>query len=223
MKKLALVAMAFGLASPALAADLPNRQYAPPANDYYAPPVFTWSGLYVGLNGALGIGRFSSAGSQAFGSAFGGLGGGTIGYNYQSGSLLVGAEGDIDFGSISGSGSGFQHSSGNIQGLGTARVRFGYVYDRALFFVTGGYAGASLHGSVTDTAGAPNLFVDQSHYLNGYVLGAGVEFAVSNHVSVKGEYLFTGLSSNTFFSGTRDALTAGANISLIRAGLNYRF
>ena len=43
------------------------------------------------------------------------------------------------------------------------------------------------------------------------------------NISVKGEYLFTGLGSNTFFNGTRDALNSGANINLLRAGVNYRF
>ena len=225
MKTLALAALALSLAAPALAADLPSRRYAP-ANDYYAPPpVFTWTGFYVGINGDLGVGHFTHGGNPAFGDAFGGLGGVTAGYNYQSGSLLVGAEGDIGFGSISGSSSALAgaSSTGAIQGLGTARVRFGYVYDRALFYVTGGYAGASQHGTLTDNGAAPNVFIDQSHMLNGYTVGAGVEFAITNHVSVKGEYLYAGLGSNSFFSGTRDALNSGASINLLRAGLNYKF
>lgn len=225
MNKLVPAALALALASPAFAADLPSR-YRQPANDFYAPPpVFTWTGLYVGANGALGVGRFSQGGDAAFGNAFGGFGGATVGYNYQSGSLLVGAEGDIAFGSVNGSGSpafGIT-SKGDIGGIGTARVRFGYVYDRAMFYVTGGYAGASVRGTLTDTRGAPNLFIDQSHYLNGFAVGAGVEFAVTNHISVKGEYLFTGYGSNSFFGGTRDALNAGANVNLLRAGVNYRF
>lgn len=223
MNKFAFAAAALAVASPAVAADLPSRYRAPPSDYYAPPPVFTWSGLYVGANGALGIGRFSDGGDAAFGNAFGGLGGVTVGYNYQSGSLLVGAEGDIAFGSVSGSGGINASSTGTIQGLGTARVRFGYVYDRAMFYVTGGYAGASLHGTLNDTSASPNLFIDQSHYLNGWTVGAGVEVAITNRISVKGEYLFAGLGSNSFFSGTRDATNAGANINLIRAGVNYHF
>jgi outer membrane immunogenic protein len=225
MNKFAIAALALTLASPAFAADLPGRYRAPAADDYAPPAMFTWTGLYVGANGALAVGNFSNRGNSAFGNNFGGFGGGTIGYNYQQGSLLVGAEGDIAFGSASGTGSTFpgSNSSGQVQGIGTARVRFGYVYDRALFYITGGYAGASVRGTMNDNGAAPNLYVDQSHYLNGYAVGAGVEFAVTNHISVKGEYIFTGFGGNTYFSGTRDALNSGANVNLIRAGVNYKF
>jgi len=231
MKKLVLAPkhvlalLGLGLASPAVAADLPSR-HAAPTLDYYAPPpVFTWTGFYAGLNGDMGLGRASGGGDTAFGNLFGGLGGVTAGYNYQSGSLLVGAEADIAFGSVSGSGSPAfgATSTGRIQGLGTARVRFGYVYDRAIIYLTGGYAGASLHGDLNDTGGTPNLFVSQSQYLSGWTLGAGAEFAVTPHVSVKGEYLFTALGASTLFGGTRDAFGAGATLNLLRAGVNYKF
>ncbi|WP_158809507.1 outer membrane protein [Beijerinckia sp. L45] len=225
MNKFAFAALALILASPALAADLPGRYAPPPMDSYAPPPMFTWTGLYVGANGALAVGSFSNRGNTAFGNAFGGFGGGTVGYNYQQGSLLVGAEGDIAFGSASGSGSAFpgSNSSGQVQGIGTARVRFGYVYDRALFYITGGYAGASVRGTMNDSGAAPNLFVDQSHYLNGYAVGAGVEFAITKRISVKGEYIFTGFGSGNYFNGTRDSLNSGANINLIRAGVNYHF
>ena len=160
-----------------------------------------------------------------FGSPVGGLGGGTIGYNYQSGQLLIGGEADLAFGSISGNGNfgTGTSSSGAIHGLGTIRARVGYVYDRALFYVTGGYAGTVLDGKISDFAGTPNLVIDQSHYLNGFAVGLGVEYAITTKISVKGEYLFTGFESPRYFGNTRDAISSGANISLIRAGLNYHF
>lgn len=226
MKRLLLTASAACLAAPALAADLPSR-YAPPVAPYYdRVPLFAWTGLYAGINGQLGFGSFTAAGGRAaFGGPFGGLGGATLGYNYQSGSLLVGLEGDIGFGSISSSSNfGFGGTGGGaIHGLGTARVRVGYVMDRALFYVTGGYAGASLSGRVSDFGGSPNLVLQESHYLNGFAIGAGVEYALTTKISVKGEYLYTGFGSQSFFNGTRDALGAGAHINLVRAGLNYHF
>jgi outer membrane immunogenic protein len=223
MNRFALAATALCFASPALAADLPSR-YAPPQAPYYDPiPVFAWTGLYAGINGQLGVGSFTQGG-QNFGSPFGGIGGATLGYNFQQGKLLVGVEGDIAFGSISSSGSGSLYTaSGAIHGLGTARVRVGYVWDRALLYVTGGYAGAQMNGKVSDFAGSPNLVLDQSHYLNGYAIGAGVEYAITTKISVKGEYLFTGFGASNYFGGTRDSINAGAHINLIRAGLNYHF
>ena len=224
MSRFILVASALCIAAPAFAADLPSR-YAPAA-PYYAPaPLFTWSGFYAGVNGQLGLGSFSGGGSQVFGSPVGGLGGATVGYNYQSGQLLVGAEADIGFGSINGNGNfgSLTASSGTINGLGTIRGRLGYVYDRALLYVTGGYAGTVLNGKISDFGGSPNLVLDQSHYLNGFAVGLGVEYALTTKISVKGEYLFTGFNQQGYFGNTRDAISSGANISLIRAGLNYHF
>lgn len=226
MTRLALAALAACLAAPALAADLPYRD-APPVAPYYEPaPLFSYNGLYAGINGQLGFGSFTTAGGRpAFGGPFGGLGGATLGYNYQSGRLLVGLEGDIAFGSIdSSSDFGFGTSgAGAIRGLGTARARFGYVWDRALLYVTGGYAGASLNGRVSDFAGSPNLVLQESHYLNGFAVGAGVEYAITTRISVKGEYLFTDFGSQGFFGGTRDTASAAPHINLVRAGLNYHF
>jgi outer membrane immunogenic protein len=225
MNKLAIAALALSLATPAMAADLPNR-YNAPQNDYYAPPpVFTWTGLYAGINGALAAGSFSNGGNAAFGNSFGGVGGLTAGYNYQSGALLVGAEGDFAFGSAKGSGvfNNTAIGNGQVQNIDTVRVRFGYIYDHFLFYVTGGYAGANVHGSVIDSSANPNLLVSQSQYLNGWTIGTGVEVALTNHISVKGEYLFTQLGGGNFFNGTRDQLNSGLNMNLIRAGVNYRF
>ena len=226
MNRLLLAATAVCLAAPALAADLPSR-YAPAAPSYDLIPVFAWTGLYAGINGQLGFGSFTAAGGRpAFGGSFGGLGGATLGYNYQSGKLLVGAEGDIGFGSISSSSNfGYGTSSGGrVTGLGTIRARVGYVlYDRTLLYVTGGYAGASLNGRISDFTNSPNLVLQESHYLNGFAVGAGVEYALTTKISVKGEYLYTGFGSQNFFASTRDQVSAGSHVNLIRAGLNYHF
>jgi outer membrane immunogenic protein len=187
--------------------------------------MFTWSGFYAGVNGQFGIGTYSQGGRTAFGAPLGGLGGGTVGYNYQSGRLVIGAEGDIAFGSVSdwqtfGAGA---HAAGTINTLGTARVRAGYVWEHALLYLTGGYAGTNLNGKLNDFTASPNLMITDSHYLNGYAVGAGVEYAITTKISIKGEYIFAGFNSSPFFTGTRDSLSSGANINLIRAGLNYHF
>ena len=174
----------------------------------------------------LGLGSYTGGGNRLFGSSpIGGLGGVTAGYNYQSGQLLVGGELDAGFGSISSNGSFGTGTSGSgtINGLGTLRARVGYVYDRALFYVTGGYAGTVLNGKVADFGGAPNLVINQGHYLNGFSVGLGLEYAVTTKISVKGEYLFNGFNSAPYFSNTRDGISSGTNISLLRAGVNYHF
>jgi len=120
------------LAGPALAADLPNRKEPPMAPVVYAPPPFSWTGFYVGLNaggsfgsnnhclgqsgfydfGGNGIGRgfqtwpyqFCGNGNNSDNGNF--IGGGQVGYNIQYGSVVFGLEADIDWLGSSHSGSG---------------------------------------------------------------------------------------------------------------------
>ncbi len=204
------------------AADLPYRSREP----YYAPPpVFTWAGFYLGANGGFDFGRFSGGGANYFGNAFGGLYGITGGYNYQSGPLVVGAEADLDFGSIAGNAYPLAgvHASGNVTGEGSLRGRFGYALDRALLYVTAGYTGASMRASLYDAGGVPNIYASQSAYLNGFTVGGGLEYAITNNISLKAEYLFNDYGSTPLFSGTRDAISSGLSFSTVRAGINYHF
>jgi len=111
---------AMALAGPALAADLTTR--APPPVFLPPPPIFTWTGLYLGINAGYTwsnsntvdtattdvFGNPGLAGGPAFGVASaalatgsvpakidGFIGGGQIGYNYQFNSFVVGIEADI--------------------------------------------------------------------------------------------------------------------------------
>ncbi|QXX76343.1 outer membrane protein [Methylovirgula sp. HY1] len=207
---------------PAIAADLPAQSAEP---FYPGPPLFTWSGFYAGANAGVNFGRFSENGGPYFGSAVGGLYGLTAGYNYQSGPLVAGVEADLDFGSVNGSSNPYTNvwGSGNITGDGSLRGRFGYAFNRALIYVTAGYTGASMKGSVNDLAGAPSIYASQSAYLNGFVLGTGLEFAITDRISIKGEYLFSDYGSTGYFAGTRDSMIAGTRFSTLRAGINYHF
>jgi outer membrane immunogenic protein len=222
MKRL-LLATAFAVGSiPAMAADLPPYSPAP----YYQPaPIFTWTGIYVGANAAFGFGRYTNDGTSYFGNTDGGLFGVEAGYNYQSGPLVAGVEGDINFGSVSGNSSPAPGitANGNINGEGSIRARFGYAIDHTLFYITGGYTGANLKGTVTDNAIAPNIYANESTFLNGWTIGTGVEFAVTRNISVKAEYLFDDYGNGSLFSGTRDAIHPGLTMSTLRAGINYHF
>ena len=219
---LAVSALAAGFATSALAADLPPRSNAP----YYAPPpIFTWTGFYLGANVGYGFGQGTSDGTRAFGDQSGALAGVTAGYNFQSGPLVAGIEADLDFSDVAGSQSPkfATFTSGNVTGMGTLRGRFGYAVDRALFYITGGYAGANMRGGLSDNSTNPNLIFNQSNYLNGYVLGLGMEFAVTNNISLKAEYLYSNFGSTNYFGGTVDSINAGTNFSTVKAGVNYHF
>lgn len=128
MNKLSLAGLALALsAGSALAADLPRYKAPPPP----PPPMFSWTGLYAGVNvgygfgaGGPGIGVQEYAGFQPVGAAVvalggagwslptnlsGVLGGAQLGVNYQFNSWLVlGVEADIQAaGLFAGQSSGF--------------------------------------------------------------------------------------------------------------------
>lgn len=205
----------------AFAADLPSRDQAP----FYPAPIFTWTGLYAGINGGLSFGSFTNGGSSYFGSSGGGMVGGTVGYNFQGGPLVVGVEADLDWADINGSASPFTavNAQGTVNETNTVRARLGYSFDRALVYATGGWAGASVSGNLSNFLTSPGLIINESHYMNGYAVGAGIEYSITPRVSVKAEYLFTSLGPTTYFSGTWSSINSGVNYSTVRAGINYHF
>ena len=87
-KFLAIVVTAATAAGTAAAADLPRN----PAPYYYPPPaIYNWTGFYAGLNLGYQWGSVSNFSGNPSGIA----GGGQIGYNWQVGQFVFGAETDI--------------------------------------------------------------------------------------------------------------------------------
>jgi outer membrane immunogenic protein len=222
MKRILTAALLASVATSAFAADLPSRK-APPLAPVYSAPAFSWTGFYVGVNGGFGTGDFRGAGSGVFGDPSGGFVGGTAGYNYQIGQFVVGVEGTLDWADLTknttlANGS---FTKASVDSLGNVLGRFGFAADRALFYVAGGYAGGDVHG--TDfTAGG--LTFGNSAWQSGYSIGGGIEYAVTNNVSVKAEYLFTQLGSQSYFAGSpADGVKTGLNINTIKTGVNYKF
>jgi len=218
MKKLLLASagiLALGLAS-ASAADLPRRTMPAKAPVYVPPPaVYNWTGFYVGLNGGYGWGHSDlSAPLSASLDTSGGLVGGTLGYNYQMGQFVLGAEGDGDWSGISGS-TICAATTCDIHNnwLATVRGRVGYAFDRFLPYVTGGAAFGNIKTSVAGVG-------DTDTTRTGWTAGGGLEVAISGPWTAKIEYLHVDL-------GDADTAVPGATTSfhtdLVRAGVNYRF
>ena len=121
MRRIFLALVTGVLSGQALAADLPVR---PPPRAPVAfvppPPVFTWSGIYIGGNGGyLSVGGLSGAGFSTNGVVVGG----TIGGNYQAGAFVFGAEGDFDWDNINGNPSACVGCQVSSTWLATARGR----------------------------------------------------------------------------------------------------
>ena len=102
----AVAALALG-ALPATAADLSNRPvYKAPVS---VPTVYNWTGFYVGVSGGGAWGTSEHTfpgGTHGPFDISGGLVGGTVGYNWQSGNLVLGLEGDYSWADIHGSTTG---------------------------------------------------------------------------------------------------------------------
>ncbi len=203
---------------------------------------WNWSGLYAGINYGGGAGTASQSdilfdrGQYDVG---GGLVGGTIGYNFQHGSLVYGVEGDLDYTTIKGATSGNATVFGpcglisvincdtQLNWLGTARARFGVAVDRLLPYVTAGAA----FGKLTSSEGQPGVgfFGAGTSTRIGWTAGAGIEARLDNRWSAKLEYLYVDLGNRAAFTDqiAGIATTFSENVSfkthIVRSGLNYKF
>jgi len=223
MKRLCLALVGLvALAGAAAAADLSRpapAPYYPPAA--VAPPPFSWTGFYLGINGggAFGSSSWDSTGSR---NIDGGLAGGQLGYNYQAGQAVFGVEGDIDWADIDGS-----TTNGCVGGcktsdtwLGTVRGRIGYAAGRFMPYVTGGAAFGDIRASAP---GVPTQSSDKT----GWTLGGGLESAFAANWTAKVEYLYVDLGSFNCGSACSGIPATADNVSfhtnLLRAGVNYKF
>jgi outer membrane immunogenic protein len=238
----------------ASAADLPRKAPAAPP-----PPVFSWTGCYVGINGgwirsndtyglvpsgsylnapggnappnAAGTGdQLSSLASLSHSydsNESGGLVGGQIGCNYQSGSVVLGVEGDWQWTgldtSVDASYAAFpnagnpaftnashtEHVTSKMDWFATLRGRLGWAFDRLLVYGTAGIAFANIN---SDTNVSFATFPVQPVYNGaihlgsgsdtrvGVIAGGGLEYAFLSNWSVKAEYLYMTLGSFSYLS-----------------------
>jgi outer membrane immunogenic protein len=73
-------------------------------------------------------------------------------------------------------------------------ARAGYlVTEKALVYVRGGYANARVRTTLVPVTGAP---VVSSDNLDGWQVGGGIEYAISDHISARAEYRYSDLGSN---------------------------
>lgn len=225
MKKLfaASAAVTLFAISTALAADLPARGPAvAPAPVYSSPISYNWTGFYAGLHAGYGWGSFKKVTGGILGKASGGVAGVQAGYNYQVNSFVMGLEGDVYWNGMSAKRTfaGPINTSGSVSWAGSLRARAGFAADRALVYLTGGYAFASVKASISDTI-IPVAF-SASGMRHGWTLGGGIEYAFTDSISAKAEYLYSSYGSKRIF-GVPYTTSSAVTTSVIRAGVNYHF
>jgi outer membrane immunogenic protein len=184
------------------------------------------------------------------------LGGGQAGYNWQTGAFVLGVETDFQgstlsksvdvvgtpivdpLGILTGDTLGV-HAKASLDWLGTTRARLGFVAtpdNRLMIYATGGvaYAGGSANFSVFDATTGALWTGNPSSSRVGWTIGGGVEYAITNNWTIKGEYLYADLGSSNFtsvgnlaaqtiFPGVVASGHISYNASIFRAGVNYKF
>jgi outer membrane immunogenic protein len=209
---LAATALTTAGISAAAAADLPSR--AAPAPIIAAAPIFTWTGFYVGVNAGYGWSDddFDAVDFADDEDDGGFVGGAQVGYNWQFGSFVVGAEADIQYADFGREGVFnfvdeddrlFEGEFNRSDWFGTVRARAGVAFGQALVYATGGFA-----------------FADDA---NGWTVGGGLEYAFTNNLSAKIEGLYVSLDADNDFDFDIDGFDNDVDFGVVRAGLNYRF
>lgn len=223
-----------GLVS-AQAADAIDELPPAPVSERFA---YDWNGFYIGAHGGIGGGIFDNSyiietevgpiGYYVSDRAFGGFGGFQVGYNRQFAPNWVGGvEADLSLSGIKA-----EHSESTedfssryavqVDWFGTLRGRLGYAKDNVMFYGTGGAAYGKISYSDSDSDGFSEALSDTNL---GWTAGAGIEYGITDNITLKTEYLYVDLGSlkgtNLIFTG--DRIEMDTAFHTLKTGLNYRF
>ena len=226
----ALVALA--AIGSAMAADLPVKTpvYKAPV---VAPP-YNWTGFYVGghVGYLWGRTRVEENGvlTEPGAATNGAVGGVLAGANWQSGPLVLGIEGDIGWSNAHGTGivpppppppppppsPSPSPNTYDIKWTSHFRARAGYSVGPWLLFAAGGLAFAhfNFHDGETNVVSASTF--------TGGSIGGGVEYAFTDRMTGRVEYLYDEFGHKTFVSGT-DGYRVGLTAQTLRAAFSLKF
>jgi outer membrane immunogenic protein len=191
-------------------------------------PVYSWTGCYIGLSaGAKGVQTRDTVNYPVpapFVSTSLDLGrledvtwigGGQVGCNYQTGNWVFGIEGDAHAQKWAVSSTLVGQSFPGFFAFGdtfelrsdwqaSARGRVGYAVDRALFYVTGGAAFTEVraYSSWVGVQGFRTaLIATDDRTLTGWTIGAGVEWAATNNITLGLEGRYSDYGTQRFNAG----------------------
>ena len=200
------------------------------AADVVEAQPFDWSGFYFGLHAGYAWGTADThldlGGASGNNDMQGFVGGGLLGWNFQMSSIVLGAEADIGFSDIQGSGhidgaEGFSPKIKDVQlqPNGHVRLRLGVPIDRVMPFIAGGLA---LADSDLHIDASPAFDDRDSKFLTGFSIGGGVDFALTDSVLLRAEYLYDDYGKNSYNVGPSNA-DLNVNTNTVRGALIWRF
>lgn len=189
-------ALLAGTATAAMAADLVEPVPAAPDAAVEETQVYSWDGAYLGIFGganwlhsSLDDGALDRSGTQT-----GGMLGSFAGWNRQlDNNIVFGLEGDLKYDWNEKKYNGYQ--VGTDWG-GSARARVGYAFDDALIYAAGGWTAAN---AFVDPPGNNN---SKEKMLNGWTVGAGVDYKFTDNIFARAEYRFNDYGKENF-GGTK--------------------
>lgn len=202
-------------------------------SDYAFVPPFTWTGFYFGGNiGGAWVGdllRDSVSGVEFREDHSGFMGGLQLGYNYQIGNAVIGAEWDIDWMSIGTRGAatlaapvGTLLGSASTRDVTTVAARVGVVGESWLAYLKFGGGWVSDHVTIANlTSGAVSTV---SRDDGGWLIGGGAEYAITANWIAKAEFDYLGLPDRTVPGfGASDRLNGPHDFQMFKIGLSYKF
>jgi outer membrane immunogenic protein len=251
MKKLLLSTSFLVLSSAAvMAADLPMQM--PVKAPIAVIPVFSWTGCYIGAHAGGGLqhdsftngtGNFEG-GSNSNGNlnGTGAIAGGQVGCNYQDGNWVFGLEGEGSWSSIKTTSFSSNSRGTETEGFTTKNnndftiaARVGIAFDRTLIYGKGGWAWGSFDFNNTSTFtgdGSSTFIQSGSATLNGFLVGVGIEHALTRNWTIKAEYDYIGFGAKAVAftgcevgggCGPEGTSTQSATKQIFKLGVNYLF
>lgn len=211
----------------------------------YAPPPITWAGFYIGAHAGYGwadadwrarpalddlTNGFVFSGERFSHDPKGWLGGGQIGYNFQTGRIVWGVEATLSGADINEETRLFPallsttRLETSIDTLWTVTGRLGYDWGRVLTYAKAGYAGADVELSARDPVEGFRVTDSNTHH--GWTVGGGIEFLATENVVLGLEYNFYDFGEEDYgarFLTARPLVEADVDLHTVTARVSYKF
>ena len=201
-----------------------------------AAPAVNWTGCYIGIHAGAGWGdKWWSdrlVQDNVSYATSGWVTGAQLGCDFQSGPVVIGAEGTWSWTNLDGNGAPANlavlgapaqlHST--IDSIATAGARVGLVADRALIYVKVAAAWADEEHTLLPSAVVLPQTIGDTRF--GIVLGAGIEYMIAPILTAKLEYNYDDFGSQDYYFNTIPGQVSVDNrqrLHLLKLGLNYKF